>query len=155
MDSLRDHKVYVREDARPGGEQVTPVPNVYTAGIASLAEPLAEYKAIFDNMKKRRAMTPIIGKSILETHGITRPIPISTPSPSEPPHADTAIHDGDTLSSNGSQSEFGSESSDSKQGGEEAADELALVGEVDLRGPGDVFFALETAQDVELDMDGY
>ncbi|CDO68807.1 hypothetical protein BN946_scf184805.g16 [Trametes cinnabarina] len=126
MDSLRNHHV---------------------TGIHALAGPLAGYNAAFRKTQERRLMKPIVGDSTLKTFG-TRPSDSSL-FQSGPP--DMQTH-GTSLLSDASSDSASSDHSDSDSEIDSA------VGEADGGNEDselDAFFTLDTAEDVELVMDGY
>ncbi|KAI0349403.1 hypothetical protein OH77DRAFT_1465461 [Trametes cingulata] len=144
MESLRRHGVYSPEQHRPDRDTIQVIPNVLSAGIHALAAPLAEYNAVFRKMQDRRAMVPIIGKSALETFGVHR---------DEECLSSTGVPGGNTEAPEDDPSSSGSESESSSNGGDSDG-EVRYEG-VDVDSFRDVFFALDAAEDVELDMDGY
>lgn len=143
MASLRDHKVYVKEHDRRSNEHVTPVLNVYSAGINSLAGPIADYNTLFTKMKARRAKVPLIGKSVVAAYGAEQVLadePLIALAAA--PNADMGMEDA-------------SDEDELLEDLSDVSDEADLEDAEEIGVSNDVLFSLETADDVSLDMDGY
>ncbi|KAJ2916959.1 hypothetical protein MD484_g3437, partial [Candolleomyces efflorescens] len=91
MDSLKEHKVYSLQSGRVTQEDDPPVPDVVTSGLQQLIGPLEDYNRAFQQLQKRRNMTPITavgdntpdsaredGTSILSSPRASSPIRSST-----------------------------------------------------------------------------
>ncbi|KAI0707558.1 hypothetical protein C8T65DRAFT_576601 [Cerioporus squamosus] len=141
MDSLRDQQVYVCEGKRQHVGDVKPVPNVFSAGIHSLSGPLADYNKTFEKMRARRAMTPLVGQSVLFTYGVQRRAGPGTP---RAPTTMSSLHD-----DSDSESDIDDETAGDAWDGDA---EENLEAEEPAR---DILFTLDAEEDVDLDMDGY
>jgi hypothetical protein len=81
MDSLKEHKVYSLQSGRVTQEDNPPVLDVATVGLQQLTNPLEDYNRAFQQLQKRRRMSPItaVGEDTLE-HAQEE----GTPIPSSP-----------------------------------------------------------------------
>ncbi|KAI0763972.1 hypothetical protein BD413DRAFT_483338 [Trametes elegans] len=163
MRSLHLHGVYTVESDRPGKGSVKPVPNVYSVGIHLLARPLADYNSVFRTMQKRRTMQPVVGQSALETFSVelrdTPPSDLPASESSRPDNRPEQAQSRPERPQDSSEgllhsppSEDGSDSNSSD--GDDAEHDLGIesnLGEMYR----ELFFTLDGAEDVELDMDGY
>ncbi|KAH9847420.1 hypothetical protein C2E23DRAFT_741772 [Lenzites betulinus] len=157
MASLRKHSVYVAESRRPDGDSIKLVPNVYSAGIHALAGPLAEYNTTFIKMQDRRRMKPMVGSSALDTFGVARRAQSFSFSEPESPSASgtppgrlaAEFRSTSPSSESSSSSTESSDTSDPENGAAAGNDETAG------NAFGDTFFTLDSAEDVDLDMDGF
>ncbi|RXW23327.1 hypothetical protein EST38_g2525 [Candolleomyces aberdarensis] len=59
MNSLKEHKVYSLQVGRVTQEDDPPVPDIVTVGLQQLTGPLEDYNRVFQQLQKRRRMSPI------------------------------------------------------------------------------------------------
>ncbi|KAJ2929189.1 hypothetical protein H1R20_g7903, partial [Candolleomyces eurysporus] len=59
MNSLKEHNVYSLQVGRVTQEDNLPVPDIVTVGLQQLTGPLEDYNRAFQQLQKRRRMTPI------------------------------------------------------------------------------------------------
>lgn len=61
MKSLRTHRVYSKEPGRTIEGDSAVIPDVLVVGLHKLPTPLREYNALFDTLRSRRKLKPLIG----------------------------------------------------------------------------------------------
>lgn len=75
MNSLREHAVYMPQESRSIDGDKAEVPDVVALGAGQLVTPIIEYNAMFERLRQRRRLRPLVGSPVF---------PASSPSESAP-----------------------------------------------------------------------